>query len=282
MSKEFQNEDDDRLALIHNNDSEYGEGLSESTPLITSAANVTISNPLQVRSVYKRQKQVYSAVTLADIFLKVVYTTIITSFLMFCYLYVDIPYEGSLAAFYSFSIFSGLLLCIINLNTDYCSSKQRIIAIGFLVYVLGLATLAAVSAYLLEVPKKYQYLCIIPLLLISIGDSVCKCCIGDFTHTQFAGEKISEKLNAYLIKLFWIGHVGAFCIVILLLGILEYTRFDLGYGLCSVCILAGLVAFCSAWSQYEEPQLHKSSFVKLVWSILKEANKRRKERLTLQ
>lgn len=269
------NGEDDCLSLIQN------EEISERTPL-TSAPNVTINNPHQARKLYKRQKQIYSAVTLADIFLKVVYTTILTSFLMFCYSYINMPYEDSLVAFYTFSLFSGLLLCVMNLNTDYCSSKQRTIAIGFLIYLLGLGSLSAISSYLFKVPRKYHYLCIVPLVLVSVGDSICKCCISDFTHTQLAGEKISEKLNAYLIKLFWIGHIGAFFILILLLGILEYTRFDLGYGLCSVCILAGLVAFCSAWTQYEEPPVNKSSVLKLIWTILSESYNRNKERQILQ
>jgi len=249
---------------------------TEHTPLLISAPSVeSINNPLQEKLQLKKQKLIYSSITLADIFQKVVHTTFTTTFLLFVYTYLDLDCKHSLAAYYLFGVSSSLLACLVNSNIEYFMSRQNAIVAGFIIYLVGLGGMSAFTAHVVSTSQSYlQYLVLIPLFFICVGDAICKSCIGDFTHSQFEDQSLSERLSHYLIRLFWIGHIGALFLILIFLAIVEYTKFELAYGLTCVCLLAGLLSFITAWNKYEVYGRNKSSVLKMIYSIIFSAKRK--------
>lgn len=249
---------------------------TERTPLLISAPSVeSINNPLQEKLQFKRQKLIYSSITLADIFQKVVHTTFTTSFLLFVYTYLGLDSKHSLTAYYLFGVASALLACFVNSNIEYFMSRQNAIVAGFMIYFTGLGGMSAFTAHVVSTSQSYlQYLVILPLFFICIGDAICKSCISDFTHSQFEDQSLSEQLSHYLIRLFWIGHIGALLLILMFLAIVEFTKFKLAYGLTCICLLAGLLSFITAWNKYEVYGRNKSSVLKMVYSIIFSARRK--------
>ena len=250
---------------------------TEKTPLLITAPSAeSINNPLQEKIKIKRQKVVYSSITLADIFQKVVHTTFITSFLLFTYTYLDLDYKNSLAVYYLFGFTSQFIAAIVNSNVEHLLSRQNAIVAGFLIYTFGLGGLTAFTAHANSARSlSVQYLVLVPLFLICLGEGLCKSCITAFTLLQFDLKLLPEKLSFFLSKLFWIGHIGAFILALFLLGIVEFMQFELAYGLYCICLLAGLLAFMAAWNRYEIYGRNVSSVNKLIWDIIQDAKQKK-------
>eukprot|EP00111_Clytia_hemisphaerica_P006239 TCONS_00018068-protein len=256
---------------------QFVQSPTERTPLLISAPSVdSINNPLQEKLQIKKQKLVYSSITLADIFQKSVHTTFITSFLLFTYTDLDLDYKNSLASYYLFGLTSGLFASFLNMNIEYILSRQNAIVGGFIIYTFGLGGMSGFTSHVdSSSPASYQYFVLIPLFFICIGEGMCKSCISDFTQLQFDEKFMPEKLSAYLKRLFWIGHIGAFIMILFLLGIVEFTAFELAYGLGCICLLAGLLCFMSGWNNFEVYGRNASSVVYLVKMIVDDAKEKK-------
>ena len=250
---------------------------TERTPLLITAPSIeSINNPLQERIKIKKQKVIYSAITLADIFQKVVNTSFIASFLLFTYTYLDLDYKNSLAVFYLFGFTTQFFTAIINSNIEHFLSRQNAIVAGFLIYTFGLGGLTAFTAHANSARSlSVQYLVLVPLFLICLGEGLCKSCITVFTILQFDLKLLPEKLSFFLTKLFWIGHIGALVLALFLLGIVEFMKFEMAYGLFCICLLAGLLVFMAAWNRYEIYGRNASSVNTLIWAIIKDAKQKK-------
>ena len=252
----------------------YHHHADEETPLVITSPQLE-HRTLELILIAK-QRKVYSAITLADIFQKVVYTTIVTSFVLYAFTYLDCTYEDSLLVYFIFSICSWITSATVNLFAEHFLSRRNAIAIGYLLYFLGVATLAGLSAHMYDGVEIIRYVAILPLYFICIGEGLCKTFIGDFGHDQFAENRLSDTLRSYTSKLYWIGHACALFLIAFLLGIVEFANYEIGLGLCCVCLAAGFLSFYLGWKKFRKPSCKKVNALKLLCSIVSEARTVRK------
>jgi len=257
----------------------YHQVDNEESPLIgtPSSHRRNIKNGKKTHpGVLLNQQRVYSAITLADIFQKIVYTTITTSFLIYTIKILNYMSSMSLLLYFTFTLVSWLSAAIINLYSEFLFSRTTCITLGFLLYFLGASSLCGLTANMYVNPELFKYLSIIPFLLICIAEGLCKTTIGQFGHEQFKEKKLSEELHSFTKRLFWIGHTCALLVIGFLLGIIEFARYEIGIGLCCVCLAAGLLSFCTAWKNFEKPVAMKVKPLGLLYGIYRDARRSKK------
>lgn len=255
----------------HHRETVVHHQIDEETPLVPKSPRLKPGLDLLNHVLIARQKKVYSAIALADIFQKVVYTTIITSFVLYAFTYLDCTYEHSLIVYFIFAVCSWITAATVNLFAEHFMIRRTAIVVGFVIYFFGVAGLTGLSAHILDGPFILRYLTVIPLYLICFGEGLCKTFVGDFGHDQFSETRLSEKLHSYTTKLYWIGHLFALVLIAFLLGIMEFASYEVGLGLCCVCLGAGFMSFCIGWSKFKRPEKSKVNVLKLLYNIITEA-----------
>ena len=198
-----------------------------------------------------KQQRIYSAITLADIFQKIVYTTLILSLLSFLLRTLNLVQSLALILYFAFATCSWLVTALVNLYGDMLLERRNCIVAGFSLYFIGVATLCALIVSMYIDPLIFKYLMIGPFAIICFAEAFCKTAIGRFGQEQFKDLKLSSSLQSFSLKLFWVGHICALLVIAFLLGIVEFARYEIGLGLCCVCLAAGLLSFFTAWKNFQ-------------------------------
>ena len=246
----------------------------EETPLLERSPTHNLDGA-SIRVLLIKQKHVYSSITLADVFQKVAFTTILTSFLVFGSSYLGYQHVNLLQAYFAFTSFLWLITSATNLC---CPSKKHVILIGFILYFLGLASLTGLTRHFHDV-NIFQYIVLVPLVLICLGEAFCRSCIGEFGHHQFEDARLSDKLRRYSQILYWVGNTCAVLLILALLGICEAGSYVLGMGLCCVCIAFGGISFLRGWTHFRSTETSRSS-LRLLGEIVSNAKTVRRNTLT--
>ncbi|XP_002158543.2 solute carrier family 15 member 4 [Hydra vulgaris] len=245
--------------------------VSEETTLFSTTTRTSVVDYATI----SKTKHIYSYITLADIFQKVVYTTIITSLLLYIYLYLKLGSKYAIAGYFVFTCLSWFTAAAVNFLDDYLSRKMGIM-IGFGFFISGVAIISGLSHYIVD-NSTLRYIVLIPLYFICIGESLCKTLLGDFGHEQLSKVRFTEQLKAYTDNVYWIGHLGAIFLIAFLLGIAEFASFEVSYGLCCVSLAFGMASFMMGWSKFAKQDSLKKYSIKLLFLLFKESRKIKKE-----
>lgn len=247
--------------------------MDEETPLITKGrTSSTTQGVLAERKYIARQKKVFSAVTLADIFQKIVWTSILANLLLYCLTYLECKDTGAVCVFFIFSICSWVICSWVNLNIEHMMSRRTAITAGFAIYLIGVVTITGLSANMIHGKRILKVVIFVPWFFIILGEAICKTCLGDFGHEQFVEAKLSESLKVYSSALYWVGHIGALIMIAIILGTQQFANFEIGFGLCCVLLAIGFVSFCIGWNIFRKPHKKTSRHqFKLLMAIAGEA-----------
>ena len=249
--------------------------VTEETSLFTTSSTINVADPAVDHVIISQKKSIYAAITLADIFQKVVYTTIITSLVLYLSIYLQSGTKYAIVGYFIFSCSSWFTSATVNLLDDFLPKKSAIM-MGFAFFISGVALLSGLSHYMLDIDV-LKYVIVVPLYFICLGESLCKTLIGDFGHKQFSKTQFPEQLQVYTDKLYWLGHLGALFLIAFLLGIAEFASFEVTYGLCCVSLAAGIVSFMIGWSKFAKQDDPRKDSIKLLYLLIKESRKVKKE-----
>lgn len=242
--------------------------VDEQTPLLQyKQPNNVIIHHFQ----HVHPKQMYTAITLTDIFQKIVFTTIITSFLLFASSFLGCEYVSVLQTYFIFTSFLWLVTAVANQFVDAFLSKYTII-IGFMIFLSGSAILTIFTSNTLHL-KLPKLMVLLPLFLICIGEGVCKTFSAEFGSVQFNNIQLpsTNKFQTFTNVLFWIGNTCAVLLILFFLAICEIYNFQVAIGLCCVCLIIAMLCFGIGWKSFRKPDEKKSAGLGLLLSIISNA-----------
>ena len=247
--------------------------VSEETALIQGDQNDSqisyFVKPSELYSKFSKFKFMHASIALSDLLHKIVYTSLVASFVLFARSYLECDATNSLMILYAVISCCLLTSATFMICMDVCFRKLSIIITCSLVYLIGISIISWLSGNFKE-SSACRWWSIFALYLVCFGEAGTRTALPEFSMIHFASGEL-DRHNVYIWRFHWLSNMFLILAIAIITAVQQKYTFEVGYYICIAICLAEFTLFMLSFRNYKKSQLSHSSSLRFIWNIMKEA-----------
>eukprot|EP00112_Aurelia_sp_Birch-Aquarium-sp1_P018553 Seg444.10 transcript_id=Seg444.10/GoldUCD/mRNA.D3Y31 product="Solute carrier family 15 member 4" protein_id=Seg444.10/GoldUCD/D3Y31 len=246
---------------------------SEETALIQEdqgnayISTTTSKSPSKVSSKFRFM---HASIALSDLLHKIVYTSLVASFVLFARSYLECDATNSMMILYAVISCCLLTSATFMICMDVCLRKLSIIITCSLIYLIGISIISWLSGNFRAESSACRWWSIFALYLVCFGEAGTRTALPEFGMIHFANGEL-DRYNVYLWRFHWITNLFLIVAVATITAVQQKYKFEEGYYVCIGVCFAGFILFMVPFRSYKKSQLLHSSSLRCIWNIINEA-----------
>ena len=218
---------------------------------------------------FSKFKLMHASIALSDLLHKIVYTSLVASFVLFARSYLECDATNSLMILYAVISCCLLTSATFMICMDVCMRKTSIIITCSLVYLIGISIISWLSGNFRE-SSACRWWSIFALYLVCFGEAGTRTALPEFSMIHFASGEL-DRHNVYIWRFHWLSNMFMIVAIATITAVQQKYTFEVGYYICIGICLAEFTLFMSSFRSYKKSQLSHSSSLRFLWKIVNEA-----------